>query len=102
MQGARMPSPGKLLLLQWWELPQTVTDLRSFLGITNYFSEYVQNYAEAAAILMSKLQVGRGDGKKGSPKRIEWGEGDKMAFEDLKRRLAQSLCLNQPCLNQPF
>jgi len=61
----RMPSPGKLLPLQKWELPQTVTALRSFLGITNYFSEFVPNYAEAATILMSKLQVGREDGKKG-------------------------------------
>jgi len=64
-----MPSPGKLLSLQKRELPQTVTTLRNFVGITNYFSESVPNYAEAAAILMSKLQVGQEDGKKGSQKK---------------------------------
>jgi len=26
---------------------------------------------------MSKLQVGKGNGKKGSQKKIEWGKGDK-------------------------
>jgi len=58
-----MPSPYKMLPLQKWELPQTVTPLSSFLSITNSCSEYVPNYAEAADILMSKLQVGRDDGK---------------------------------------
>jgi len=37
-EGVRMQSPGKLLPLQKWELPQTVTGLRWFLGITNYSS----------------------------------------------------------------
>jgi len=41
------------------ELPQNVTDLRSFSGYHNLFSEYVSNYAEAAASLMSKLQLVR-------------------------------------------
>jgi hypothetical protein len=39
--GVRAPAPGKLLPIQKWELPRTVTQLRKFLGITNYFSEYV-------------------------------------------------------------
>jgi len=68
-EGVRMPSPGKLLALQALELPQTVTALRGLLCITTYFSKYVPNYAEAAEILMSKLQVGVEDGKRGSKKK---------------------------------
>ena len=41
MQGKRSPSPGKLLSIQGWELPKTVTQLRGFLGLTNYYSSYV-------------------------------------------------------------
>jgi len=67
-----------LLPLQKWELPQNVTAFAQFLEITNYFSEYFPKYAEAAAILSSKLQVGREDGKKGSQKKIEWGRLAKM------------------------
>jgi len=48
-----------------------------FSSIPNYSSEYVPNDAEAAGNLMSKLQVGKGNGKKGSQKKIEWGKGDK-------------------------
>ena len=36
--GRRSPAPGKLMPIQLWELPRTVTELRGFLGLTNYFS----------------------------------------------------------------
>jgi len=32
-------------------------------------------------------------------KRLSWG---RVRIEDLNRRLAQTLCLKQPCLNEPF
>ena len=66
--GRRKPAPGKLLALQKWELPQTVTELRGFLGLANYYSGYVDHYATYAGPLMSKLQLNREDGKKGSKK----------------------------------
>jgi len=62
-EGVRKPSSGKLLHLQKWEIPRTITELRGFLGLTNYFSEYVKDSSEFAAQLMAKLQVGREDGK---------------------------------------
>ena len=48
-EGTRSPAPGKLLPIQQWELPKTVTELRGFPGLFNYFSEYVEHYAEFAA-----------------------------------------------------
>ena len=69
-EGRRSPAPGKLLPIQKWELPRTVTELRGFLGLTNYFSEYVHHYAEVAAPLMAKLRLNRQDGKKGSRLRL--------------------------------
>jgi putative thioredoxin len=43
--GRREPAPGKLLSIQKWELPKTVTQLRGFLGLANYYSVYVPHYA---------------------------------------------------------
>ena len=63
--GKRSPAPGKLLPLQKWEPPKTITELRSFLGLTNHFSEYVPAYASFAAPLMAKLKINPEDGKKG-------------------------------------
>ena len=62
--GRRQPAPGKFLTTQKWELPRTVTQLRGFLGLDNYYSSYVPHYAEMAAPLMAKLQLNRVDGKK--------------------------------------
>ena len=63
-QGTRSPAPKKLLSIQKWEIPKTVTALRAFLGLTNYYSSYVPNYAALAAPLTSKLQLNRENGKK--------------------------------------
>ena len=100
--GVRSPAPGKLLPIQKWVLPRTVTELRQFLGLTNYFSEYVPNYAETAAPLMGKLKLNREDGKKGSKLPVVFGEVERRAFEELKRKLADNLSLFQPQLDQPF
>ena len=90
-EGRRSPAPGKLLSIQKWELPGTITALRGFLGLTNYYSCYVQNYSELAAPLMSKLQVGRTEGKKGSTKPVDWDDESKQAFESLKAALKEGL-----------
>ena len=63
-EGRREPAPGKLTALLKWDLPRTVTQLRGFLGLANYYSSYVPDYAEYAGPLMSKLQLNRIDGKK--------------------------------------
>jgi hypothetical protein len=101
-QGRRSPAPGKLLSIQGWELPTTVTALRGFLGLTNYYSCYVKNYAELAAPLMAKLQLNREDGKKGSQKPIRWNEKDIEAFVTLKRTLTAELELFQLEPDEPF
>ena len=48
-------------------------------------------YAEYAGPLMSKLQLNRQDGKKGSTKVLEWGESEIASFEQLKKVLTQQL-----------
>ena len=100
--GRRSPAPGKLMPIRNWQLPKTVTELRGFLGITNYYSEYVHHYAEVAAPLMGKLRLNRQDGRKGSKLRLIWTEDEKAAFQLLKDRLCEKLELWQMDLDRPF
>ena len=102
MAGKRAPAPGKLLALQKWELPRVVTQLRGFLGLANYFSEYVPNYAALAGPLTSKLQLNKHEGKKGSQKVLNWHPTEVKAFEDLKQALASKLELFQIQVDKPF
>jgi hypothetical protein len=101
-EGRRSPAPGKLLPIQFWELPKTVTDLRGFLGLTNYFSEYVPHYASFAAPLSAKLKLNRQDGKKGSKLRLKWEPEEIEAFLALKKALTDQLELWQVNLDKPF
>ena len=91
VEGRRYPAPDKLVALQKWELPRTVTALRGFLGLANYYSSYVPHYADMAAPMTSMLQLNRQDGKKGSKKALKWSQEAFDAFQRLKEVLAQKL-----------
>ena len=59
-EGKRRLAPSKLMAVQKWEVPKTVTQLRGFLGLTNYYSTYVKNYAHMAGPLIeATTQAGR-------------------------------------------
>ena len=69
--GNREPLQGRILALEKWELPKTITSLRGFLGFANYYSGYVENFAEIVAPMQEKLKAEEGQGKKGSKVKIK-------------------------------
>ena len=89
----RRPMPGKLASLHHWERPQTISELRSFMGFCNYYSGYVRMYAELSGPLHKMLQVGKFDGRKGSKKKLAWTPEAEDAFSRLKERLLGQLGL---------
>ena len=89
----RRPMPGKLASLHHWEKPQTISELRSFMGFCNYYSGYVRMYAELSGPLHKMLQVGKFDGRKGSKKKLAWTPEAEDAFSRLKERLLGQLGL---------
>ena len=91
--GQRRPMPGKLASLHHWEKPQTISELRSFMGFCNYSSGYVRMYAELSGPLHKMLQVGKFDGRKGSKKKLAWTPEAEDAFSRLKERLLGQLGL---------
>ena len=91
--GQRRPMPGKLLSLHHWEKPQTISELRSFMGFCIYYSGYVRMYAELSGPLHKMLQVGKFDGGKGSKRKFAWTPEAEEAFSCLKERLLGQLGL---------
>ena len=90
------------MAIEKWELPQTITALRAFLGFTNYYHTYVHQYAELAAPLQEKLKVPRAEGKKGSKKKMKWNEEEKKSFEEIKKKLCTQLSLQIVDPDKPF
>ena len=64
-----------------WTIPRTVTDVRSFLGFTNYCRRFIKDYAKVARSL-NVLISGENASKK--RKLIEWTEECQVAFDKLK------------------
>ena len=100
--GTRRPILGKLMAIQKWEAPRNVTELRGFLGFTNYYAIYLPEYATLAARLQEKLKVPRGAGKNGSRLPITWEQEDHEAVEAIKRLLCESLALQRMDPDKPF
>ena len=100
--GIRRPAPGKLMAIEKWQPPRTISELRGFLGFTNYYSPYVKDYSSIVACLQDKLKVSRLDGKKGSKVRITWTEKDQDAFERIKHTLCSNLILQRVKPEKPF
>jgi len=54
--GELKPDPEKVSAIERLLPPQTRTELRSFLGLTGYYREFVRGYAKLARPLTSLLQ----------------------------------------------
>ena len=65
------PCLGKMAALRHWEKPQTINELRSFMGYCNYCSGYVRMYADLSGPLHKMLQVGKFDGRKKKEEKID-------------------------------
>jgi hypothetical protein len=49
-QGIR-PDPKKVEAVQTWPVAKNVHDVRSFLGLVNYFRRFIEHYSEIAVPL---------------------------------------------------
>ena len=85
-----------------WELPSTVTALRSFLAFTNYYHSYIPNYAEYAAPLSEKLKLDKNEGKRGSQKAVIFNYEEIECFHRLKSLLVSGLEVLIPNPDRPF
>ena len=72
------PSPDKVKAVKNWKQPQTVTQVRSFLGFSSYYRRYIQNFSVRAAPLNRLLEAGQA---------FIWTDDHENAFQDLKSAL---------------
>jgi hypothetical protein len=78
--GKRSPAPGKLAAVQKWEVPQTVSALRAFLGVCTYYAGYIRMFAEFAAPLQEKLKLPKELTRAGSKHKLDWTTEEVEAF----------------------
>ena len=82
--------PKKVEAVKNWTIPKTVTDVRSFLGFTNYYRRFIKGYAKVAKPLNTLVSGNNANHKKAS---IKWTDECQVAFDKLKE-----LCTSTPIL----
>jgi hypothetical protein len=87
--------PTKIQVIHDWPAPTTLTELRSFLGLANFYRRFVLGCFHIAWALS---QINRGGGKA----KFLWGRSQQQTFDDLKKSLCSTLVIPLPNLQHPF
>jgi hypothetical protein len=87
------PDPSKALAIKNFPRPQTVKNIRAFLGLSGYYRDFIRNYADMSRPL---TQLTKKDEK------FVWTDLQQQAFDNLKDALTSDSVLAHPRFDQPF
>ena len=85
--------PGKVRAIRDWPTPTSVSEVRSFLGLANYYRRFVRSFAAKAAPLHELLQADAA---------WAWTPERAHAFADIKTALISAPIVIAPDFSRPF
>ena len=94
--------PTKTIAVQKWATPQTLRELRAFLGFCSYYRRFVKDFAKIAAPLHEAVSCAITNSKAGTKSDLQWGEAQQLAFDHLKSALTTPPVLAFAEFGQPF
>ena len=86
-QGRVQMDPIKVKVIQEWQAPTNVSELRSFLGLANYYRKFVKDYSGIATPLTELLK---------KSKVWDWSIECQVAFDALKKAMSEDHVLALP------
>ena len=92
-QGMVKPIQAKVEAITKFPIPTGKREVRSFLGMVNYYRRYCTNFAKVAEPLTNALREGQ---------RFHWTKACQEAFEELKGLLSRAPVLLTPILTKAF
>ncbi|WVZ75713.1 LOW QUALITY PROTEIN: hypothetical protein U9M48_023748 [Paspalum notatum var. saurae] len=85
--------PKKVESVLNWKQPESVTEIRSFLGLAGYYRRFIKDFSKTAKPMTSLT-------KKNA--KYTWSPNCEEAFRSLKRSLTTAPVLAQPDVAKPF
>jgi hypothetical protein len=92
-EGQVKMDPRKIQAIVEWTTPKSVPELRSFLGLANYYRRFIEGYSKKTTPLSDLLKKSQ---------RWEWTVDCQQAFEKLKTAVASAPVLGLPDFEKPF
>lgn len=86
--------PEKTTAVSEFPIPKTQTNVKSFLGMANYYRKFVPNFSRIATPLNALLTK--------ENKKFVWTEECQRSFENLKQKLLEAPILAFPKSTEPF
>ena len=74
-----------------WPTPKCVKDVQKFLGLANYYHQFIEGFTSVARLLHDMVK---------KDKKWEWTEKQKKVFEKLKKRFTEEPVLAAPDLDK--
>ncbi|KAK3741779.1 hypothetical protein QZH41_001547 [Actinostola sp. cb2023] len=105
------PDPEKVRAVMEWSRPETLRELRGFLGLSGYYRRFLPKYAEIANPLQCLLRGQESTGRKGRKKPVvdvegsvkeKWDSTCEDAFNKLKQMLTTAPVLGFPDFTRKF
>ena len=79
----------KIEAVHSWPVPQSVKDVRAFLGLSGFYRRFVEGFARIAQPLTDLTQTA-------DDKEWQWGQKEQAAFDQLKQTLTSAPVLAHP------
>lgn len=87
-------NPAKTSIVQAWPRPQSISEVRSFLGLVSFFRRFIKNFSLIAMPLTNLTKKGNSI--------VQWDESCTVAMERLKTLLVTSPILCHPNYELPY
>ena len=85
--------PSKIQDVLNWKTPESVPEIRSFLGLAGYYRRFVPEFSKIARPMTELLKKGV---------RFIWDDKCEQAFQTLRKVLTTAPVLAQPDITRPF
>ena len=85
--------PSKIQDVLNWKTPESVSEIRSFLGLAGYYRRFVPDFSKIARPMTELLKKGV---------RFNWDDKCEQAFQTRTKLLTSAPILTQPDITRPF